>query len=401
MRASERDRSRRPWIEASILILLLFATAAFAISILDNQAAWSDDRVGLMSLRESWSGVAAEYGLRGSVSASTADFMDEYSLFKSRPSVRHLVEADPDFADSSARVDAALARLESADSLGAAAAGPRLARDAAILDHALENMASRIVAYSRARLAAARVWLGILVLLLGAVATAFVMLERRVLLQSAEGAGNRALAQALITAQEAERLRVSHELHDAVAQNLAAAKLYCGLAAAREKAESAREGDAERAVSLLERSIGEVREICQNLRPAELDRLGVCEACSELCAEQARASGLSISFSAEGFETAEVSEELGINIYRILQEALTNVRRHAKAHNVEVRLAARTVSIRLNVKDDGVGVGAAQVGLGRRGMEERARMLGGGIEVTSPPGGGTLVSAWFIRLAKE
>jgi signal transduction histidine kinase len=102
-----------------------------------------------------------------------------------------------------------------------------------------------------------------------------------------------------------------------------------------------------------------------------------------------------------GFEGLDLDEELEINIYRVLQEALNNARKHASARHVTVRLVARTVSIRLAVEDDGVGPGSSQAGLGRRGMAERARMLGGGLEVLPGPHGGTLVSAWFPRPVKE
>jgi two-component system sensor histidine kinase UhpB len=268
-----------------------------------------------------------------------------------------------------------------------------------MLDDALGDMAGRVAAFSKSRLAASRVSLGILMLLVFLMGAFFLFLEWRIRRESAEGEESRALARALISAQEAERIRVAQELHDAVAQDLAAAKLYCGLAAA--DAEGEGEGDARRAASLLDRSIGELRDICQGLRPAELDRLGISDACAQLCAETAAHAGLEVGFQSEGFEGLDLDAELEINIYRVLQEALTNVRRHAKARHVKVELVARTVSIRLRIEDDGVGPGASQPGLGRRGMEERARMLGGGLEVSPGPSGGTVVSAWFVRPGRE
>lgn len=392
-----KSSSARPYLEAAIAGLLLIATAIFAITILDSQEAYSDDRAGLMALRESWGEVAMGYGLRGTARSGSAEFARAYTAFRARPSVKHLISADAAFAASSRRVDEALVRLELAESLGGARADNNPARYAAVLDEALGDMVGRVSAYSKSRLYSSRLSLAVLGALVFAIGAFFVLLERRMRHENVEGEESRALARALISAQEAERLRLSHELHDAVAQDLAAAKLYCGLAASCEKAEV----DARRAVDLLDRSISELRDICHGLRPAELDRLGAQDACARLCQEIAAAARFEVDFRSMGFEGLDLDEELEINIYRVLQEALNNARKHASARHVTVRLVARTVSIRLTVEDDGVGPGSSPAGLGRRGMAERARMLGGGLEVLPGPHGGTLVSAWFPRPVKE
>ncbi len=390
-----RGPSLRPWVEAIIALILLLVTMAFSLSILDSQAAFSDDRAGLMSLKETWSATAGSYGIRGDARSNSVDFITEYRTFRERPSISRLVKVDPAFATAAQRVDYALFRLESAESLGRMGTQAVVTKAVVTLDKALAFMVGRVAEYSHERLKVARFSLAILLFLIIVIAAAFLFLERRIMLEGIEAAGNRAFAGALISAQEAERLRLSHELHDAVAQDLAAARVYCDLAA-REEGSPA---DANKASSLLERSIGEIREICQGLRPVELDRLGISKACAQLCVETSRMSGLIVGFSTRGFEVLvgreleALGEDLEINVYRILQEALTNVRRHAQASRVDVVLEVVPTAMRLRVADDGIGLGSARPGGGRRGMEERARMLGGLLAVGPGPEGGTVVSA--------
>lgn len=388
-------------------MLLLLSVAAIAFFYLDNQASYGEDRVGLVELKESWGAVAGAYGIKGDLRATSYDFISEYRQFRGRASVKRLLASDPEFAAEAVRVDAALYQLESAEALGGSGGrdlGPFASSAAVELNAALGEMSRRLADYSRERLDASRTSIFALVLIIALIATVFLVLGERVRTASEEGERSRRLARALLAAQESERLRISHELHDAVAQDLAAAKLYCGLAASASPGSPGDQGqsptagpaaDAGRAATLLERSIGEIRDICYGLRPPELDRLGIVEACARLCAESSRGMGLSVDFSAKGFEGLALGEDLGINIYRVLQEAITNVRRHAEARQVSVNLSARPDSVRLLVEDDGKGPGAAPPGLGRRGMEERARMFGGSFEFGPSKEGGSFVSAVF------
>jgi signal transduction histidine kinase len=379
----------RRWVEVGVTLLLLLCVAAFAFFVLENQASYGEDRVGLVELKESWGAVAGGYGIKGGPRANSYDFVTAYRLFRARPSVKRLLVSDVEFARDAERVDEALYRLESAEALGGSGGddpGPFASAAAVQLDAALGDMSLRLAAYSRERLKTSRLSIVALVALIAMTASAFLVLGERARTASDEDRKSRALARALIAAQEAERLRISRELHDAVAQDLAAAKLYCGFAASP---------DAAKAVALLERSIGEIRDICYGLRPPELERLGVVEACNRLCTETSKASGLAVDFSAKGLEGLALGDDLGINIYRVLQEALTNVRRHARAREVRVNLSVRDGAARLFVEDDGDGPGSAPGGLGRRGMEERARMFGGSLEFGSAKGGASFVSALF------
>jgi signal transduction histidine kinase len=375
----ESSKPRRPWIEAAVVFLVLLAFVAFAVSILDSQAEVGEERAGILALRENWGAAAASFGLRKGATSSSSSFLVEYRAFRSRPAFKKLLAADDVFLSLSVQADWALGELEEAELRG----DPEAARYAGIFDRALGDMASRVGAYSRERLVASRLSLAILLVALVAASFLFLYLGRVLRATSEEEERNRDLARALLSAQEGERLRLSHELHDAVAQDLAAAKLYCSLSGGP---------DAARATELLDRSIAEVREICQGLRPAELDRLGIDEASSRLCAELGRAWALDVDYASSGVGGRTLPGDLEINLYRILQEALTNVRRHSGAHRVRVSLAVRGSSLVLEIADDGVGPGESRPGLGRRGMAERASMMGGSFRFAAGPTGGSLVS---------
>lgn len=380
--------SRRPWAEILVVLAVLLAFVAFAVSILNSQASIGEERAGLLALRENWGAAAAGYGLRKGATSSSASFLVEYRAFSARPSFQRLLSADREFAALAVQADWALGELEAAELRGEATA-PRYA---AIFDRALGDMAARIGTYSRERLAASRLSLAVLLVALAGVAFAFLSLGRVLRSAGEEGKRNRDYTRALLSAQEEERLRLSHELHDAVAQDLAAAKLYCDLAGG---------ADAGRAAALLDRSISELREICQGLRPAELDRLGIAEASARLCAELGRAWGLDVAYTSSGIAGRAFPAEMEINLYRILQESLSNVRRHSGAQRVRVSLAVREGAIVLEVADDGRGPGESRPGLGRRGMAERASMLGGSFGFGPGPAGGSLVSASIPLARKE
>ena len=372
---------RRPHLEARTLIetamalLTLLALVIFSQAILRPQIAFASDRVALMALREQWLQAATGFGLR-SIPRSREDFLTEYRVFTARPSVRRLLAIDQQFAALASKANYAFSRLEIAELRGDAGA----TQAAADFDAALGGMAARVGDYAQDQLRS--FWSFFFVVAAGLVASVvgFVFLELRLRASSAGEARNRALSRALLAAQEGERLRISRELHDAVAQDLAAAKLYLGLDGGVEAA---------RASELLERAIEEVRNICYGLRPAELDRLGISEAASRLCAEVAKETGIEIKFISEGLGNLALEPETEINLYRILQEALSNVKRHAAARHVRIVLFGFGNYVELTVEDDGKGPGGTSPGLGRTGMEERARMMGGSFRFGFGPWGGS------------
>ncbi len=372
-----------------MIVLTLLALLVFFNVLLRPQMAFASDRVALMALRDQWIQAAAGFGLR-SAPRSRTGFLNDYRNFTSRPSVRRLLQADPVFASLAARANYAFSSLET-DELRGDLGATQAASD---FDTALSGMAARVGDYAQNQLDTFMTFFYFVGLGLVATIAGFVVLELRLRASSALEARNRALSRALIAAQEGERLRISRELHDAVAQDLAAAKLYLGFGGTPETDKASR---------LIERAIEEVRGICYGLRPAELDRLGISEAASRLCAEIAGETGIEIRFISEGLGNLDLEPETEINLYRILQEALANVKRHAEARHVHIMLFGFGNYVELTVEDDGKGPGGTTPGLGRTGMEERARMIGGTFRFGFGPwGGSTLrVTAPTRRKGKE
>jgi len=364
----------RAWTKVYLGVLSLLAMAMFYKAILSPHVSYSADRAALLELRESWSQAAAGYGLRSSANPRE-DFITSYLRFRARPSVQRLLRDDAQFAAVAGQSNAAFARLEVAELRAQRTALVYAAQ----FDTSLYLMDARMDAYARTQANTYRsIFLVVGASLLAAI-SGVTVLEWHLRASSAGAERNRAFSRALIAAQEGERLRISYELHDAVAQDLAAVKLYCGLC----------EGPyAAKAATLVERAIEEVRGICQGLRPSELDRLGIVEAISHLCTQMERESGIEVRLTVEGLATPHLEPEGEINLFRILQEALTNVRRHSQAKHVRVMLFGFGDYVEATVDDDGCGPRDTEPGLGRTGMEERAKMVGGQFRFGYGPWGG-------------
>jgi signal transduction histidine kinase len=202
------------------------------------------------------------------------------------------------------------------------------------------------------------------------------------------------LSQRLVAAQELERKSISRELHDEVGQSLNALLVDAGNlqkripdndAQSRELLDSIRR--------LADTCVNEIRDIALLLRPSMLDDLGLTAAIQWQAREVSRRSGLAVKVTAEA-EADGLPEDLSICLYRVAQEALQNIARHAQAKTVHIDLKQNPGSLVLTVRDDGVGFDAVNVrGLGTVGMEERLRQMGGVLRVTSQPGQGTTVVA--------
>ena len=197
-------------------------------------------------------------------------------------------------------------------------------------------------------------------------------------------------------AAEEERKRVARELHDGTAQTLAAVRVRLRLARGASDADAI--GAAiDRVSAELGEAIEEVRRMARGLRPPALDMLGLAAAVRSLVESAANAAGLDVEVEADPMRGA-LSADGELALYRILQEALSNVVRHSGASQLEVRLCRRSYGAELRVRDDGRGFTmdatlANGGGLGLFGMQERAAYVGGQVEVTSSPGNGTTVTA--------
>ena len=206
----------------------------------------------------------------------------------------------------------------------------------------------------------------------------------------------RRLSQQLVHAQEEERKGLSHELHDEVGQLLTALRIELGnLDESGElSAESSRERLAETKL-LAEQALRTVRDLAMGLRPAMLDELGLIPALQWQGREHSRRMGIPVSLEVEG-AVDEIPEEYRTCIYRLVQEALTNIARHASARQILISVAAHNDVLSISVKDDGVGFDPQarhRGGLGLLGMTERVKKLGGSLEVISQAGYGSSIHA--------
>lgn len=212
----------------------------------------------------------------------------------------------------------------------------------------------------------------------------------------------RELSQKLVHAQEAERKRLSLELHDQVGQMLTALRMeISNLGRIGPKDPELFREHVQQAKQVAEGAMKTVRDLAMGLRPSMLDDLGLGPAVEWLCREFSRTSGIPADAVIEG-SLATLTDEQKTGLFRVVQESLTNVMRHARASRVEVRLTESAGRIELIVQDDGRGIrnGKGRRGLGLLGMEERIRELGGVFSVESAPGAGTKIRA-EIPLAQQ
>ena len=209
------------------------------------------------------------------------------------------------------------------------------------------------------------------------------------------------LSQRLMEIQELERRAIARDLHDEIGQALTAIKLNL-----RELGDNLTAAVVGKQVSdsllILDQVLRHIRNLALDLRPSMLDELGLLPALRWYVGRQAERAGWTLEFMADEV-VARPSPEVEISCFRLTQEALTNVVRHAKATAVEVRLEVGHGRLDLFICDNGIGfepelirTGArAGTSVGLSGMEERVRLAGGRITIHSAPGGGTEIHATF------
>jgi two-component system sensor histidine kinase UhpB len=202
-------------------------------------------------------------------------------------------------------------------------------------------------------------------------------------------AEQRASARRALMVQEGERQRVARELHDEVGQTLTGVMLQVEGLAARIP-EELRE-DLEELRETARSGAEDVRRIVRSLRPEALEDLGLASALAALATAFHDQAGAPVERRLEA--GLPLSEEQELVFYRVAQEAITNVSRHARASRVEVQLGRAEAGVLLMVRDDGVGVTPPDNGPshGIRGMRERAMLIGAQLTIDRPPGGGTEV----------
>jgi two-component system, NarL family, sensor histidine kinase UhpB len=193
----------------------------------------------------------------------------------------------------------------------------------------------------------------------------------------------------VLRAQEEERRRLAYDLHDEVNQALTAILLR--LQALSQDAPPAMTEELSELKRLVNQAMGELLQLARQLRPSALDDHGLLPAIESQVRRFAAQTGIETDLETDGAESS-LAPDQEIAVYRIAQEALANVARHAEASRVEIALASSDRGIALTVRDDGRGFepnGDSSRGLGLDGMAERARLVGGELTIDSSPGGGT------------
>jgi two-component system sensor histidine kinase UhpB len=202
--------------------------------------------------------------------------------------------------------------------------------------------------------------------------------------------------------QEEERSRLARDLHDELGQAQTAILLAARSIAQANTLDLAR-SRAEEVAGMASAAIESTRRLAGGLSPGVLIDLGLAVAVERVCETIAQPGSVAIEPSIR-VGARRFGAETEIAAYRVLQEALTNAVRHARASRVEVTLEADEAELRLTVADDGVGVAADALagsgGVGLRGMRERAILLGGSFAIGPSASGGTLVTASFPLAAR-
>ncbi len=190
----------------------------------------------------------------------------------------------------------------------------------------------------------------------------------------------------LVSVQNEERQHIAHELHDNLGQSLAAVKLQ--LASLRDEIEGSHFREI---TAIVDQAIAQTRTLAYSLRPPLLDDLGLAPSVRRLARMVEAGTNLTVTTDLEdGFRLNSDIESL---IFYVIREALTNVERHAQAHQAIVSLYRRDDSVIATVEDDGIGIPARKpLGLGLRGVEERVDLVGGSMKIASSPGQGTTIT---------
>ncbi|MGD9278712.1 MAG: PAS domain S-box protein, partial [Desulfobacterales bacterium] len=213
-----------------------------------------------------------------------------------------------------------------------------------------------------------------------------------------------ALTSELMKSQENERQRISRDLHDNVAQELSAVKIGFETLFDHQPAipPEIRQRVSEMSRTLQE-SIKAVRDVSYDLRPPALDEMGLVETLVHYCNDFSEDNGINVDFHSAGMKDLNLDFDTEINLYRLIQEGLTNIKKHADAEHVTVRLVAAFPNIILRIEDNGKGFDVQkrmatltkEKQMGIRSMEQRAKLLQGEMEIQSKPMQGTKI---FITL---
>ena len=202
-------------------------------------------------------------------------------------------------------------------------------------------------------------------------------------------------AQKLVSAYEEERARIARELHDEIGQQLIGMKFVLERAQHFSSTSEVQES-LTTASQILANLTETVRELSLTFRPSQLDDLGLLPTLVWHFKRYTDRTGIKVNFSHVGLENQRFSQTVEITVYRVIQESLTNVARHARTNVVNVLVHADDVGIHLSINDNGVGfdpdgVIHSHMSRGLSGMQERVQLMGGSLHIESSPGQGTTI----------
>lgn len=208
----------------------------------------------------------------------------------------------------------------------------------------------------------------------------------------------------LIKAQEEERQKISRDLHDRVAQDLSTLKIgYDTLFDNHPEIPVEIKQKVVRLTGILQGAINAVRDLAYGLRPPGLDQLGLIRTVFQYCEDFSDKNGVDIDFHSAGMDDLNLDFDTEINLYRMIQESLNNVKKHADAGHVVIRLVASFPNIILRIEDDGKGfdmekrlaTATTEKRMGLQSMQERVSLLNGKMGIQSHPMSGTKI---FIEI---
>jgi len=209
------------------------------------------------------------------------------------------------------------------------------------------------------------------------------------------------LTQELMRTQESERQRISRDLHDNVAQELSAVKIGCETLFDNQTniTPKIRKRMSQMSI-MLQEVIKAVRDLSYYLRPSGLDEMGLVQTIFQYCHDFSEDDGITVDFHSSGMKDLTLDFDTEINLYRLIQEGLANIKKHADADHVTIRLVAAFPNIILRIEDNGKGFDvqkrlttlSEEKRMGIRSMEQRAKLLQGEIEIQSKPMQGTKIS---------
>ena len=226
----------------------------------------------------------------------------------------------------------------------------------------------------------------------------YLVCRRRSRIGEQRNTAQREFSMRLIRSQEEERKRIAHELHDSLGQDLLLIKTSAQLALAERNAAPNVTARLTQIRSIAAKAVDDVRTITGNLRPPELDRLGLAAALEAMANQISNNSSLEIDCGVARMDH-RLAKDDEINVYRIVQECVTNALKHSGANRVQILADRLNGDLNIRVVDDGRGFdpsgcmeGTSSGGLGLIGLAERSRSLGGDLQIESTPQQGTCIT---------